>query len=49
MAQFGENTPMGRPVQPNEAAPSFLFLACEDSSHLSGQVLNPNGQTIVTR
>jgi NAD(P)-dependent dehydrogenase (short-subunit alcohol dehydrogenase family) len=44
---FGKNTPMGRPGQPNEVAPSFLFLACEDSSYMSGQVLHPNGGTIV--
>ncbi|MEG3181841.1 SDR family oxidoreductase [Sphingomonas sp. LT1P40] len=44
---FGEDTPIGRPGQPNEVAPSFLFLACEDSSYMSGQVLHPNGGTIV--
>ena len=44
---FGRNTPMGRPGQPNEVAPSFLFLACEDSRYMSGQVLHPNGGTIV--
>jgi NAD(P)-dependent dehydrogenase (short-subunit alcohol dehydrogenase family) len=44
---FGESTPMGRPGQPNEVAPSFLFLACEDSSYMSGQVLHPNGGIIV--
>jgi len=44
---FGKNTPMGRPGQPNEVAPSFLFLACEDSSYMSGQVLHPNGGVIV--
>ncbi|MFC4294258.1 SDR family oxidoreductase [Novosphingobium tardum] len=44
---FGEDTPMGRPGQPNEVAPAFLFLACEDSSYMSGQVLHPNGGTIV--
>ncbi|MBV9372214.1 MAG: SDR family oxidoreductase, partial [Alphaproteobacteria bacterium] len=44
---FGEDTPMGRKGQPNEVAPSFLFLACEDSSYMSGQVLHPNGGTIV--
>jgi NAD(P)-dependent dehydrogenase (short-subunit alcohol dehydrogenase family) len=44
---FGKNTPMGRAGQPNEVAPSFLFLACEDSSYMSGQVLHPNGGTIV--
>lgn len=47
LANFGENTPMGRPGQPNEVAPCFLFLACEDSSYMSGQVLHPNGGTVV--
>jgi NAD(P)-dependent dehydrogenase (short-subunit alcohol dehydrogenase family) len=47
MEHFGENTPMGRPGQPNEVAPSFLFLACEDSRYMSGQVLHPNGGTVV--
>jgi NAD(P)-dependent dehydrogenase (short-subunit alcohol dehydrogenase family) len=47
MEHFGENTPMGRPGQPNEVAPAFLFLACEDSSYMSGQVLHPNGGTVV--
>jgi NAD(P)-dependent dehydrogenase (short-subunit alcohol dehydrogenase family) len=47
MKSFGESTPMGRPGQPNEVAPAFLFLACEDSSYMSGQVLHPNGGTIV--
>jgi NAD(P)-dependent dehydrogenase (short-subunit alcohol dehydrogenase family) len=47
IAHFGENTPMGRPGQPNEVAPSFLFLACEDASYMSGQILHPNGGTVV--
>jgi NAD(P)-dependent dehydrogenase (short-subunit alcohol dehydrogenase family) len=47
LATFGENTPMGRPGQSNEVAPSFLFLACDDASYMSGQVLHPNGGTIV--
>ncbi len=47
LESFGEDTPMGRPGQPNEVAPCFLFLACEDSSYMSGQVLHPNGGTIV--
>ncbi len=41
--EFGKSTPMGRPGQPNEVAPSFLFLACEDSSDMTGQVLHPDG------
>jgi NAD(P)-dependent dehydrogenase (short-subunit alcohol dehydrogenase family) len=47
LENFGEDTPMGRPGQPNEVAPSFLFLACEDSSYMSGQVLHPNGGVVV--
>jgi NAD(P)-dependent dehydrogenase (short-subunit alcohol dehydrogenase family) len=41
--EFGKDTPMGRPGQPNEVAPSFLFLACEDSSYMTGQILHPDG------
>jgi NAD(P)-dependent dehydrogenase (short-subunit alcohol dehydrogenase family) len=40
---FGKDTPMGRPGQPNEVAPAFLFLACEDSSYITAQVLHPDG------
>ena len=41
--EFGKDTPMGRPGQPNDVAPCFLFLACEDSSYMIGQVLHPDG------
>ncbi|HMI41292.1 MAG TPA: SDR family oxidoreductase [Sphingomicrobium sp.] len=44
---FGKDTPMKRPGQPNEVAPAFLFLACKDSSYMTGQVLHPNGGVIV--
>jgi NAD(P)-dependent dehydrogenase (short-subunit alcohol dehydrogenase family) len=44
---FGKNVPMGRPGEPNEVAPCHLFLACEDSSYMTGQVLHPNGGEIV--
>lgn len=47
LESFGEDTPMGRPGQPNEVAPAFLFLACADSSYMSGQVLHPNGGIVV--
>ncbi len=47
IARFGEDTPMGRAGQPNEVAPAFLFLACADASYMTGQVLHPNGGTIV--
>jgi NAD(P)-dependent dehydrogenase (short-subunit alcohol dehydrogenase family) len=41
--EFGKKTPMKRPGQPNEVAPSFLFLACDDSSYMTAQVLHPDG------
>lgn len=45
--KFGSNVPMKRPGQPHEVAKCFLFLASDDSSYLSGQVLHPNGGKIV--
>ncbi|MFW5634044.1 MAG: SDR family oxidoreductase [Erythrobacter sp.] len=47
MDDWGEDVPMGRAGEPNEVAPAFLFLACEDSSYMSGQVLHPNGGSVV--
>src|SRR5918994_3136096 len=47
VSKFGKNTLFGRPGQPNEVAPSLLFLACEDSSYMTGQVLHPNGGDII--
>ena len=44
---FGKNVPMGRPGEPNEVAPCHLFLACADSSYMTGQILHPNGGEIV--
>jgi NAD(P)-dependent dehydrogenase (short-subunit alcohol dehydrogenase family) len=41
--EFGKDVPMGRAGEPNEVAPSFLFLACEDASYMTGQVLHPDG------
>jgi NAD(P)-dependent dehydrogenase (short-subunit alcohol dehydrogenase family) len=46
-AQFGSDSPMGRPGEPAEIAPSYLFLACDDSSYMTGQFLHPNGGEIV--
>ncbi|MCE3237453.1 MAG: Short-chain dehydrogenase/reductase [Gammaproteobacteria bacterium] len=45
--EFGKNVPMKRPGQPDEVAPSYVFLASDDSSYISGQVLHPNGGKIV--
>lgn len=44
---FGKQVPMQRPGQPYEVAPSFVFLASEDSSYMAGQVLHPNGGVVV--
>jgi NAD(P)-dependent dehydrogenase (short-subunit alcohol dehydrogenase family) len=46
-SQHGANVPMKRPGQPVEVAPSFLFLASGASSYMTGQVLHPNGGTVV--
>ena len=47
VGSFGEDTPLGRPGQPNEVAPSILFLACQDSCYITGQTLHPNGGELV--
>lgn len=47
VGEFGTRQPLGRPGQPNEVAPCHLFLASEDSSYMTGQVLHPNGGEIV--
>jgi len=44
---FGSDTPMKRPGQPEEVANCYVFLASEDSSYITGQVLHPNGGEIV--
>ena len=45
--EFGSGSPMGRAGQPNELAPAYLFLACLDSSFITGQTIHPNGGMIV--
>lgn len=47
VANFGGNTPLGRPGQPAELGPAYVYLACADSSYMSGQVLHINGGTPV--
>jgi NAD(P)-dependent dehydrogenase (short-subunit alcohol dehydrogenase family) len=44
---FGSDVPLGRPGQPEEIAPSYVFLASDDSSYMTGQILHPNGGTII--
>lgn len=45
--KFGENVPLGRPGQPEEIAPCYVFLASDQSSYMTGQVLHPNGGEII--
>jgi NAD(P)-dependent dehydrogenase (short-subunit alcohol dehydrogenase family) len=47
VASFGAQVPMQRAGQPEEVAPSYVFLASNDSSYMSGQILHPNGGEIV--
>lgn len=44
---FGADVPLGRPGEPEEVAPSYVFLASDDASYMTGQVLHPNGGTVV--
>jgi NAD(P)-dependent dehydrogenase (short-subunit alcohol dehydrogenase family) len=44
---FGSDVLLGRPGQPEEIAPSYVFLASDDSSYMTGQILHPNGGTVV--
>ena len=46
-AEHGASAPMARPGQPDEVAPCYIFLASNDASYMSGQVLHPNGGTVV--
>jgi NAD(P)-dependent dehydrogenase (short-subunit alcohol dehydrogenase family) len=47
VAEFGSDSLLGRAGEPKEIAPCYLFLACNDSSYMTGQVLHPNGGEIV--
>jgi NAD(P)-dependent dehydrogenase (short-subunit alcohol dehydrogenase family) len=47
VAHFGANVPMQRPGQPEEVAPSYMFLASDDTTYMAGQILHPNGGEVV--
>jgi NAD(P)-dependent dehydrogenase (short-subunit alcohol dehydrogenase family) len=47
VAMHGSSAPMERAGQPNEVAPCYVFLASDDASYMTGQVLHPNGGTVV--
>lgn len=48
LADFGKNNPMERAGQPSEVAPAYVFLACEDSSYITGQFIHINGGELVS-
>lgn len=47
VAKFGSDVPMARAGEPEEVAPCYVFLASDDASYITGQVLHPNGGEIV--
>jgi hypothetical protein len=47
VSRFGGSVPMGRPGQPDEVAPCYVFLAGDDNSYMTGQMLHPDGGRIV--
>ncbi|HEY1014320.1 MAG TPA: SDR family oxidoreductase [Herpetosiphonaceae bacterium] len=47
VATFGADVPMKRAGQPEEVAPAYVFLAGDDSSYISGQIIHPNGGEVV--
>ena len=47
VAKHGSAAPMKRAGEPVEVAPAYLFLASEDASYITGQVIHPNGGEIV--
>lgn len=47
ISDFGQKEPLGRAGQPSEVAPAYVYLACEDSSYITGQVMHINGGEIV--
>ena len=40
---FGESSPIGRAAQPAELAPSYVFLASQESSYIAGEVIGVTG------
>lgn len=47
VAGFGADTLLQRPGQPSEVAPAYVFLASNDASYITGQVIHPNGGTVI--
>lgn len=47
VSEFGRDTPLGRPGQPSEVGPAYVYFACEDSSYVTGQFLHVNGGEVI--
>ncbi|AWW32012.1 NAD(P)-dependent oxidoreductase [Echinicola strongylocentroti] len=47
VGEFGVHVPLGRPGEPSEVAPAFLFLASDEASYITGQFIHPNGGEIL--
>ncbi|WP_277483899.1 SDR family oxidoreductase [Catalinimonas alkaloidigena] len=47
VSKFGQNTPLGRPGQPSEVAPAYVFLASEDATYMTGQIIHINGGEVI--
>ncbi|WP_080847337.1 SDR family oxidoreductase [Cytobacillus gottheilii] len=47
VSTFGQDTPLGRPGQPFELAPSYVYLASDDSTYVSGQMIHVNGGKVL--
>ncbi|WP_221091300.1 SDR family oxidoreductase [Deinococcus aquaedulcis] len=47
VGKFGQDVPLGRAGQPAEVAPAFVFLASDDSTYITGQVIHPNGGELI--
>lgn len=47
LKDFGKDTPLGRAGQPSEVGPAYVFLASQDSSYITGQIIHVNGGEIV--
>jgi NAD(P)-dependent dehydrogenase (short-subunit alcohol dehydrogenase family) len=47
LQKFGKDTPLGRAGYPQELAPAYVYLACDDSSYVTGQVIHVNGGDVV--
>ncbi|MGX5818028.1 glucose 1-dehydrogenase [Chitinophaga lutea] len=47
VATFGSDVPLKRAGEPSEVAPCYVFLASDDASYITGQILHPNGGEIV--